>query len=262
VEIGEDSTAGLNRSGNAGKSTGVEAGDWDGDGYMDLWATGGDAEPPALYRSVAPDLFFNITEQWGLNSKGELPSGWGAVTADLDCDQDLDFLIANGQRPQQPSEAARAQRPQLLENSARVRFSDAVTSAASFFQGEMQARAVAVGDLDNDGDLDAVFTRLNAPAAILQNDLPSKNGAVQVRLIGVYGTRWPSGVRLHAVTADSEQELLWRSGNGYLSTHDPRIHIGVGSNQSLKELRIAWPGRPVSTLRDSSGGKKVVVFEP
>lgn len=261
TEKGESSAAGMDRTGNPGRSTGVDAGDWDGDGYIDLMAANGDDAPLALYRSVSPDLFFNSGERLGVGPASLLRSGWGAISADFDCDQDLDLAIATGHRLKWPAKSSRAQLPQLLENRRGGRFEDAVTLAAPFFQEKMQGRALAVGDLDNDGDLDIVFTRINQSAAILRNDQPRPKAAIQVRLVGVHGTRWPSGVRLRASSADHDQDLLWRSGHGYLSTHDPRFHIGIGPNGKLDKLEIHWPRRPAVTLKDVRAGAKLVVSD-
>lgn len=261
VETGDGMAVAWDGNGNPGHSTGVEAGDWDVDGFVDLWASSSDGEPPALYRNVAPDLFFHATERSGLKTFSKLHSAWGAVAADFDSDQDLDFMIANGTRRASSAKLPEQQRPQMLENGGNGRFLDTVRSTSRFFGEPAQCRGVAIGDLDNDGDLDAVFTAINQAVAIVRNDPPKPRHSLQARLIGVAGTRWPSGVRVRAVTDNCEQELVGRSGHGYLCTHDPRLHIGMADHATLEELRIAWPGRPDVTLKQLPAGEQVTIFD-
>lgn len=261
VETGDRMAVAWDGNGNPGHSTGVEAGDWDVDGFVDLWASSSDGEPPALYRSVAPDLFFHATERSGLKTFSKLHSAWGAVAADFDSDQDLDFMIANGIRRASAAKLPEQQRPQMLENGGNGRFLDTVRSTSRFFGEPAQSRGVAIGDLDNDGDLDAVFTGINQTVGIVRNDPPKTRHSLQARLIGVVGSRWPIGVRVRAVTANCEQELVGRSGHGYLCTHDPRLHIGMADNAALEELRISWPGRPAATLKQLPAGEQVTIFD-
>lgn len=261
-EIGQSSGAGLSREGFPEHSAGVDAADLDRDGYPDLWAVNGDREVAAFYRNVGRDLFYHASHIWGVAGLGSTYSGWGTVIADLDADQDLDIVVASGHRLKAPVRQIRRQNMVVLENHQGHRVSNIAPQMRGFCQQSHSARGLAAGDLDNDGDIDLLVSRLNEPLALLDNRTRTPHRALQLRLIGVRSARSATGARVEVVTNRHDQLLLVRSGGGFLSTHDPRIHIGLGDDSRAESIRITWPSGTTQVLRDVVPGATHVVVEP
>ncbi|MFO0903990.1 MAG: CRTAC1 family protein [Pirellulales bacterium] len=255
------------RDGNPDRSTGVDFGDLDRDGYPDLWVVNGEREVPAFYRNVGRDLFHHSTYLRGLNVSGVPYSGWGTSLADLDRDEDLDIVIASGSRWRFPPRSFRQQTCMVFENQDGERFAsvgsgtDRDRNVVEFLERVHAARGLAVGDLDDDGDLDLAYSLLGEPAALLENRSLNASRFLRLRLIGARGTRTPVGAKVEVVTKTHDQLYFVTGGGGYLSTNDSTMLIGLGRNDKIDLLRVTWPGGGVQERRDVPAGERLTWVE-
>jgi hypothetical protein len=138
-----------------------------------------------------------------------------------------------------------AQRPQLFLARGDGRFALAsLASAAGLFERPAVGRGVAAGDLDNDGRVDLVVVRRDAPVALLHN--VSRAGHwLTVRLVGSRSPRTPVGARATCRTGSTTQTRWLTTGTSYLSAHDAGLHFGLGTAGTVDELVLAWPSGTV-----------------
>jgi hypothetical protein len=245
---------------NAGM--GVAAGDYDGDGRIDLFVTNARDQIHGLYRSrltadVEPS-FSDVRQEAGPDLGAA--TGWGASWGDLDLDTDLDLLVANGEIPVEDL-AADADPVQGLTNLSAEgepgRFEDQTRKLGLLRVGPLLARGSAVADYDNDGDLDVALATIGGPLALLENE-----GAAGHWLEVDIETFAP-GVRITAVLPDG-QELMreLQAGGSYLSSEDPRAHFGLGSADRVDELVIRWPGGEQTVMHDVAADQMVSAEPP
>ena len=173
---------------------------------------------------------------------------WGTAFADLDNDGDLDLVVNNGhiypQIDRHPDFGqAYGQKNLLAENRAQGAvplFRDATSEAGPGFASVASHRGLAVGDFDNDGDLDLLITRLDGPPLLLRNDSTSGSWLTVVPE-GAKGELSPIGT---SVTVTAGGRTQWRdiaAGDSYMSTHDPRPHFGLGTAETADDR-----GRPLA----------------
>jgi hypothetical protein len=169
---------------------------------------------------------------------------WGTALADFDNDGDLDLAVANGhiypQIDRHPEILGTyAQRSLLLEN-AGGRFRDVTAEAGPGFESKRVSRGLAVGDYDNDGDLDLLITNLDGPPALLRNDTPGGSWLTVVCEIPG-GPAIPIGTTVTVTAGGRRQRRDIASGDSYMSSHDPRPHFGLGNAESVDEVGVRWP---------------------
>ncbi|MEO1064460.1 MAG: ScyD/ScyE family protein [Actinomycetota bacterium] len=241
-----------------GSGMGVAAGDWDSDGSTDLFVTNWDRELHGLYRSV-DDYFLNDASLVGLSGMGAGQTGWGTALADLDLDADLDLFIANGRVPVvDPGRDAELLR--LFENRGeepgRSSFVDVSRQSGLHAVGELMARGAALADFDNDGDLDVAVATVGGPLVLLENRTTG-------RWLTVESTRpWP-GTTVIAELPDGRilhREI--RLGSSYLASEDPRVHVGLGGNDRVAEVRVVHPDGTEHVRRDVLADQVLVVPGP
>lgn len=249
-ETGLWSGCAFSASGLSQASMGVAVGEVTGDGVLDLLVTNFAEDYSTFYRGLSGGLFEDATAAMGLRDATYLPMSWGTAFADLDNDGDLDLVIANGhiypQVDAHPELGQRyKQRNQLFENRGGT-FVEVTAQAGPGFEIVEASRGLAVGDHDNDGDLDLLITSLDAPPALLRNEGDPGNwlGVVLEGPGNVVGTR----VLLTAGGRMQERDAA--NGDSFLSTHDPRLHFGLGDAGRVDLLEVRWPDGQTTVLKD------------
>ena len=205
--------------------------------------TNHETEMHSLFVNVDGRRFSDVTVPRGIGPATRPYVGFGVVFFDYDNDTRLDVAIANGHvmanAPRVRAGAKYGQRNLLLRNTGE-RFEDMKEQAGTGFSPEMVSRALAVGDIDNDGDLDLLITNNNGRPNLLLNEGGRAN-AILVRAIGTKSNRSGIGTRLTLVTGGLRQVREVQSGSSYLAQNDLRAHFGLGQSNRAERLEIRWP---------------------
>ncbi len=228
---------------------GTDAGDADGDGFLDLFVTNLSNETNELYHNLkGTGTFSNDTYRAGLGDVSLLSSGWGTAFFDFDNDGDQDIVVTNG-HPMDDIELdsdiiTYAQRPFLFENLGDGTYREIGRQAGAYFRAADVGRGLAVADYDNDGDLDVLFTPNDRKATLLRNDGGSAAGHwITIRLQGVRANRDAIGARVSVTAGGRRQVADVRSASSYLSQNDMRLHFGLGKSARVDAIEIRWPVR-------------------
>ncbi len=242
-------------------SMGVDLCDFDHSGRADIWVTNYEREDFALYRNEGPGAFLHVSDVAGLNVLGGLFVGFGTVCCDLDLDGNEDILVNNGHVILYPTASPRAQTPLMLKGDKR-RFRRAKLAADSYLMQPHEGRGLAVGDLDNDGDFDAVYSNINASIAIQRNDLDTPAAWLQIQLVGIQSNRDAIGA-VATVQLGSETLMRIRKGGGsYMSTSDSRLSFGLGAAKTIDRLTIRWPSGKEQVLEQVAVNQVLRLTEP
>lgn len=251
--------------GRARAGMGTDAGDYDGDGRMDLVVTNLDLEMHSLYRSMGDGLFAYATPDSGIGPATLPYVGFGVVFFDADNDMRLDLAFASGHimdnAPQYRAGATHGQRNLLFRNEAGRRFADVGRTAGPGFALEKVSRGLAAADIDNDGDLDLLVTNNGQTADLLRNDNGNRSNALLVRLIGTDSNRDGVGAQLRLTAGGSTQIREVKAGSSYLAQNDLRQHFGLGSVGSADRLEVKWPSGRTDVLQNVPANQIITIQE-
>jgi len=240
-EMGFAAGVAMSAEGISTGSMGVEAGDADGDGDLDLLVSNYEGETNELYRNDGGMSFTPIAMSVGLGAVSRPMVGWGAGLLDLDNDGRLDVFVANGHLMHHLPRNPLAQRQLLFHQGEGGRFVDVGLGSGEYFAGLHPGRGNAAGDLDNDGDLDLVIVHQNQPVVLLRNDSVRARLGLRLRLEGVASNRSAIGA---VVTVEAAGRTLTRpmlGGGGYLSQNDSRLVVGLGDGPAAERVVVSWP---------------------
>ena len=269
-DIAIEAGCALSADGKTQAGMGIAAGDYDLDGNLDLVKTNFAGDTPSLYHNLGGANFEDATFPAGLGAHTQY-LGWGCGFFDVDNDGWPDILICNGhvypEVEQLKSEAGYAQRKLLYRNLGNGRFADVSLQAGPGISEPSASRGAAFGDFDNDGDIDVVVNTVNGYPQLLRCDSKLNNNWIKIRTIGTKSNRSGIGARLTCVThAPGESKPHRqidevRSGGGYFSQNDLRIHFGLGKAEKVDALEVRWPSGQVDSLKDIKANQLIYVKE-
>jgi enediyne biosynthesis protein E4 len=236
----------LNESGRETASMGIAVGDYRNNGLLDLYTTTFSDDYNPLYRNDGDANFTDISYPMGIAEVTIPFLGWGTAFLDFDNDGWKDLVVANGHVYPQVDHTSWgtswAQRPLLFHNIDGKKFDlePAVegTALAELYVG----RGMAVGDLFNDGKLDVVINVLDSHPALLRNVSADHHHWVELKLVG--GPKSPRdaiGATVYLTAGGKKQRGDVFSGGSFASTHDPRVHFGLGDATTIDSIEIHWP---------------------
>jgi hypothetical protein len=263
-EEGTLAGVGYGLHGIAQAGMGVDAGDYDNDGWTDLVVTNFENEPNSLYRNLGGGMFVEESSRSGVGGASLMLLGWGIGFVDLDLDGALDLFFVNGHVDEHADESGRimgyAQPARVLRNEGDGTFKDVSASAGEFFVRRQVARSAAFGDYDDDGDTDVLIGVNNGRAVLLRNDTPRQGNWVRLRLYGRHCNRDGLGARLQVEAGSTTQTRYLRSGGSYLADHDRRPLFGIGASRQAK-VTVRWPCG-VKQEQTAAAGTTTLVREP
>ncbi|PYU05768.1 MAG: RNA-binding protein [Acidobacteria bacterium] len=270
TDIAMEAGCALSADGKPQAGMGVSAGDYDLDGNLDIVKTNFAGDTPSLYHNLGGGTFEDTTFAGGLGKHTQY-LGWGCGFFDFDNDGWPDILICNGhvypEVEQLTTEAGYPQRKLLYRNSRDGRFEEVSMNAGPGISTPSPSRGCAFGDFDNDGDIDVAINCVNDYPQLLRCDSSLKNSWIKIRTLGTKSNRSGIGARLRCVTRITgetkphQQIDEVRSGGGYFSQNDLRVHFGIGSAEKVELLEIRWPSGQFDSLKDLKPNRLYYVTE-
>ncbi len=259
----------VNREGRAEASMGVDAADFDGDGDDDLFMTHLMGETHTLYVNLGGGLFEDRTIESGIATASLRYTAFGTGWLDFDNDGRLDLVILNGAVRTLEAQAAAGdpyplrQPNQLLQGREGGTLIDVTERAGEAFARLEVSRGLALGDVDNDGDEDAVQFNNNGPARLLINRVGQRAEWIGVRALASASGGDEVGARATARLGDGRAIVRRSRRDGsYCSARDPRVILGLlGAAADLGRLEVAWAGGPVRAWLDAPPGFYLTVYE-
>ena len=267
TNIARSAGTATDRDGSIHGGMGVDWGDYDNDGKLDLLVTTFQNEPKSLYHNEGNGLFADCSIPTAIAAFTTPYVAFGCKFFDYDNDGWLDAIIANGhvQDNIQQIDAGTTYRqaPQLLHNqgSTPLLFQDVSRTAGPDFMRPLVGRGLAVGDYDNDGRLDILIVDSESSPLLLHNQATPTGHWLGVRLIGAKSNRDGFGALLTLTVNGHPYLRQCQSGGSYMSASDRRVHFGLASATHADKLTIRWPSGRIDTYRDIAADRYITVTE-
>ena len=243
-EIAALAGVGYSGFGTTRSGMGVDAADYDQDGWVDLYVANIDHESFSLYRNHGDETFFDLAARTGIASASWFLSGWGVKFFDYDNDGNLDLLQVNGHPDlmvDQQGVNVSYLEPMLLFRNTGSGFKNVSAQSGPIFSKRLAGRGLALGDFDNDGSVDVVVSQNDGPPILLHNTAGRANHWLGLRLVGKTANPDAVGAKITYKAGDFQRHVFKVGGGSFLSAHDPRVVLGLGANASIDWLEIKWP---------------------
>jgi hypothetical protein len=228
---------------------GVDAADYDNDGWQDLFVANIDQEFFSLYHNKKELIF---TDQSGeIAPATQLLSGWGLKFFDYDNDGDADLFLVNGHPDdmvETKSARVKYREPLLLFENNGGSYRNVSSQAGAVFARDFSGRGMAVGDIDNDGDLDVLISNNGGPPLLLRNEGGNRNNWLGLQLNATKSNPASVGAVITWQAGGVRRSRLKTAGGSYLASHDPREVLGLGSAAKVDSVEIRWPSGKTDKL--------------
>ena len=243
-DIALEAGCAFNEDGREQAGMGLGVGDYDCDGWLDIYKTNFSADTSDLYHNNGDGTFTDVTFMAGVGLDTENVK-WGCGFIDYDNDGWLDILQVDGHV--YPSVDLHDTGQTFMEprvvyrNLGKGKFKDVSKEMGPGITARHSSRGCAFGDYDNDGDIDVVVNNMNQIPSLLRNDGGNKNNWIKVKLIGTKCNRTAIGARVRVVVGKHTQLGEVHCGTSVMSQSDLRLHFGVGNAQKIDRLEVEWP---------------------
>jgi hypothetical protein len=243
-EIATTAGVAYSDSGRARSGMGVDSADFNDDGWMDLFVANLDREMFAIYKNNHDETFDDVALPAGIGKATKFMSGWGLKFFDYDNDGDLDLFLANGNPDDLISSLhgeVTYEEPLMLFHNTGKSFQDVSAQSGPVFAMPMSSRGLALGDFDNDGAVDVLISVNNGAPLLLRNNAGRRNQWLGIHLRGKKSNPDAIGAVVTYQAGDLKRRRLKVGGGSYLSSHDPRMVLGLGKREKLEWLEVRWP---------------------
>ena len=243
-EIAAPAGVAYSEAGRPRSGMGVDSADFNQDGWMDLFVANIDHEMYSLYQNNHDQTFDDRSGSTGIGAATRLMSGWGLKFFDYDNDGNLDLFLSNGNPDdliQEFHKDVNYEEPLLLFQSTGKGFQNVSESSGPVFAKPLSARGLAIGDFDNDGAVDVLISVNDAAPLLLRNNAGKHNHWLGVGLVGTKANRDAVGARISYQAGDLNRSRMKVGGGSFLSSHDPRMVLGLGQRTKLDWLEVRWP---------------------
>jgi hypothetical protein len=243
-EIALPAEVAFSQGGQPRSGMGVDAADVFGSGYQDLFVANVDQEMFSLYRNMKNETFRDVAHANGVAQATRLLSGWGLKFFDYDNDGAVDLILANGHPDdmiENYSPTVKYQEPLLLFHQENGKLRNVSNEAGPAFGKPYSARGLAVGDFNNDGRLDVLIANNGGAPVLLKNQSGGGNHWLGLKLDGAHCNRDAIGAKIRWQAGGVIRSRMKNSGGSYLSSHDPREVLGVGTAGKIDWVEITWP---------------------
>jgi hypothetical protein len=232
--------------GRARSGMGVDAVDFNQDGWVDLFVANIDHERYSIYQNNRDETFDDKAGATDISQATRLMSGWGLKFFDYDNDGLLDLFLANGNPDDNIGELTNGQvtyrEPLILFHNNGKTFQNVSAESGPVFGKSISARGMAVGDFNNDGALDVLVSVNDSAPMLLKNNVGTQNNWLGIKLVGKRANPDAIGARVTYQAGDLRASRVKVGGGSYLSSHDPRIVLGIGRRPRIDWMEVKWPG--------------------
>ncbi len=243
-ENATDAGVAYSADGRARSGMGLDSADFNQDGWMDLFVANIDLERFSIYQNNHDGTFDDQAGPTGIGMATRLMSGWGLKFFDYDNDGNLDLFLVNG-NPDDLIESLHSQvkylEPLMLFHGTGKSFQNVSSQSGPIFAKPLSARGMAIGDFNNDGAVDVLVAINDGAPLLLRNAVGSQNHWLGINLVGTKANPDAIGARITYQSGDLKQQRMKVGGGSFLSSHDPRMVLGIGKRTKIDWLEIQWP---------------------
>lgn len=211
---------------------------------MDLFVANVDHEMYSLYHNNKDGTFTDMAQATGIASTTRMMSGWGLKFFDYDNDGELDLLLCDG-HPDDRIDGrvfgVKYLEPMLLFRNTGKNFENVSAQSGPIFSRPIAGRGLALGDFNNDGAVDVLVAVNNDAPILLRNNAGRENHWLGVKLVGKKANRDAVGAKIVYKSGELQRTREKVGGGSYLSSHDPRVVLGIGARTSMDWIEIRWP---------------------
>jgi hypothetical protein len=262
---GAASGTGYSESGNPQAGMGIDWGDYDNDGKLDLAVTTFESQTKPIYKQTSPGAFDDESTDLGVTSVARGYLSFGVKWADFDNDGWLDLIIASGHTSDNVAQFEPDHtflQPMLLFRNENGRhFSDITAQSGAALTRPILGRGLAVGDYDNDGRVDVLVVDSSGAPLLLHNETTSTGHWLEVNLVGTRSNRDGIGALLMADTGGRKFTQLCHTDGSYMSASDKRVHFGLADAASIQSLTVHWPSGHIDVYRNVAADQIITLKE-